>query len=302
MMRAVIILIAITTACAVSLSAQWPKYQEPGVPRDAQGQVNMNAPAPRTADGKPDLSGDWVRADRDPRPAELAGIAAEQGRGARGVVVEPQVQQFAADPNSPPLATFWDIGTNLPGGLTLTPWAGDLKKKRMAADSKDNPDANCLPMGPTQFHMQPQPRKIVQTPTLTLILYEANYGIRYIYTDGRKLPPQGEPQPFWYGYSVGRWEGDTLVVETNNLRGAESGPSDGWLDVRGTPYSDGAKFVERFRRPIFGKLEIDVTVEDPKSFAKPITVRINQRFLADEEPIEAICNENQQFRVRIKID
>jgi hypothetical protein len=302
MMKAAIVLIAITTACAVSLSAQWPKYAEPGVPRDAAGQALMDAPTPRAADGKPSLAGDWLRADRDPRPPELAGIAAEQGRGARGVVVEPQVQPFAADSNSPPLATFWDIGTNLPGGVTLTPWAADLKKKRMAIDSRDNPDANCLPMGITQFHMQPQPRKIVQTPNLTVILYEANYGIRYIYTDGRKLPPQGEPQPFWYGYSVGRWEGDTLVVETNNLRGAESGPSDGWLDVRGTPYSEQATFVERFRRPVFGKLEIDVTVTDPKSFEKPFTVRINQRFLADEEPIEAICNENQQFRVRIKID
>jgi hypothetical protein len=302
MMKTAIILVSITTVCAVSVSAQWPKHPEPGVPRDAQGQVLMDAPPPRMPDGKPDLSGDWVRADRDPRPAELSGITAEQGRGSRAVVVEPQVQQFPADPNSPPLATFWDIGTNLPGGLAMTPWASDLKKKRMAADSKDNPDANCLPMGPTQFHMQPQPRKIVQTPTLTLILYEANYGTRYIYTDGRKLPPQGEPQPWWYGYSVGRWEGDTLVVETNNLRGAESGASDGWLDVRGTPYSDQATFVERFRRPVFGKLEINVTVNDPKSFEKSFTVRINQRFLADEEPIEAVCNENQQFRVRIKID
>ena len=302
MMKVGIIVMGITMACAVSLSAQWPKHQEPGVPRDGKGQVSMDAPSPRTADGKPDLSGDWVRADRDPRPSELAGITNEQGRGARGVVVEPPVQAFPADASAPPLATFWEIGANLTGGLTLTPWAADLKKKRMATDSKDNPDANCLPMGITQFHMQPQPRKIVQTPTLTLILYEANYGTRYVYTDGRKLPPQGEPQPWWYGYSVGRWEGDTLVVETNNLRGAESGPFDGWLDVRGTPYSDQATFVERFRRPIYGKLEIDVTVTDPKSFAKPLTVRINQRLLADEEPIEAICNENQQFRVRIKID
>ena len=302
MTRVTIFLIAITTACAVSLSAQWPKHSEPGLPRDAQGKVLMDAPLPRMPDGKPDLTGDWVRADRDPRPSELAGIASEQGRGARGVVVEPQVQTFPADPNSPPLATFWEISANIPGGLTLTSWAADLKKKRMDADSKDNPDANCLPMGITQFHMQPQPRKIVQTPTLIVILYEANYGVRYIYTDGRKLPPQGEPQPWWYGYSVGRWEGDTLVVETNNLRGAESGPSDGWLDVRGTPYSDQATFVERFRRPVFGKLEINVTVDDPKSFAKPFTVRINQRLLDDEEPIEAVCNENQQFRVRIRID
>ena len=232
----------------------------------------------------------------------LAGIAAEQGGAARGVVVEPPVAAFAPDPNAPPLAVFWDIGTNVQGGLPLTPWAAELKKKRMAEDSKDNPDANCLPMGFTQFHMQPQPRKIVQTPTLTVILYEANYGVRYIFTDGRQLPPQGEPQPWWYGYSVGRWDGNTFVVETNNVRGAESGPFDGWLDVRGSPYSDQAKFTERFRRSTFGKLEIDVTVNDPKSYTKPFTVRINQRLLADEEPIEAVCNENQQFRSRIKID
>ena len=288
--------------CAVSVSAQWPKYAEPGAPRDAQGRILMDAAPPRMADGKPDLSGDWVRADRDPRPAELAGIAGEQGAGTRSVVVEPPVAAFAADPNSPPLATFWDIGANLTGGLPITPWAAELKKNRMAADSKDNPDANCMPMGLTQFHMQPQPRKIVQTPTLTVILYEANYGVRYIYTDGRQLPPQGEPQPWWYGYSVGRWDGNALVVETNNLRGAESGPFDGWLDVRGSPYSDQARFTERFRRPTFGKLEIDITVNDSKSYTKPFTVRINQRFLSDEEPIEAVCNENQQFRSRIKID
>jgi hypothetical protein len=216
--------------------------------------------------------------------------------------VEPAVQPFPPDPKSPPVATFFELGANVPGGLPYTPWALELKKQRMATDSKDNPDANCLPMGITQFHMQPQPRKIIQTPGLITIAYEANYGLRYIYTDGRKLPPQGEPQPWWHGYSVGRWEGDTLVVETNNLRGAEHGPFDGWLDVRGSPYSDGARFVERFRRPYFDKLEIDVTVEDPKSYTKPFTVRINQRLMVDEEPIEAICNENQQFRKLIKID
>jgi hypothetical protein len=302
MMKTAIILVSITTVCAVSVSAQWPKHPEPGVPRDAQGQVLMDAPPPRMPDGKPDLSGDWVRADRDPRPAELSGITAEQGRGSRAVVVEPQVQQFPADPNSPPLATFWDIGTNLPGGLAMTPWASDLKKKRMAADSKDNPDANCLPMGLTQFHTHGQPRKIMQSPGVVAIMYEANYGLRYIYTDGRTLPPQGSVQPFWYGYSAGRWEGDTLVVETNNLRGAETSAYDGWLDVRGSPYSEQAKFTERIRRPSYGKLEIDVTLEDPKAYTKPFTVRINQQLAPDDEIIEFICNENQQFRRRVKID
>jgi hypothetical protein len=292
-------MLAMMTVISSSLFAQWPKHPEAGAPRDAQGRVQMDGPSSRTPDGKPDLTGDWVRADRDPPPSELKGIL---GGTPRGIPVEPPTQPFPPDPKSPPLATFWDIGVNLPGGLPLTPSAAELKQKRMATNSKDNPDANCMPMGITQFHMQPQPRKIIQTPTLIVITYEANYGLRYIYTDGRKLPPQGEPQPFWYGYSIGRWEGDTLVVETNNLRGAESGPYDAWLDVRGSPYSDQAKFVERFRRPTFGKLEIDVTVDDPKSYTKPFTVRINQRLLADEEPIEFVCNENQQFRERIKID
>jgi len=301
-MKRTTVFIVILTGCCVSLAAQWPKHSEPGLPRDTQGRVLMEGPAPRTPDGKPDLTGDWVRADRDRLPQALSGIVAPRGETARGVIVEPPTEPFPADPNAPPLATFWEIGANVPGGLPLTPWAAELKKKRMATNSRDNPDANCLPMGITQFHMQPQPRKIVQTPALVLILYEANYGIRYIYTDGRRLPPQGEPQPWWYGYSVGRWEGDALVVETNNLRGAESGPYDGWLDVNGSPYSDQARFIERFRRPVAGKLEIDVTVEDPKSYTKPFTVRINQRLLADEEPIEFVCNENQQFRQRIKVD
>ena len=289
--------------CSVCLSAQWGKYQEAGVPRDAQGRVRMDAPPPRTPDGKPDLSGNWLRADREPLPSELAGLFSQRNGDAGGdVVAEPPVPAFPADPNSPPVAAFWDIATNVPGGLPLTPWAAGVKKERMAIDMKDNPDANCMPMGITQFHMQPQPRKIVQTPKLIVILYESNYGLRYIYMDGRSLPPQGEPQPWWYGYSVGRWDGDTMVVETNNLRGAEESPSDGWLDVRGTPFSGQAKFTERFRRPMFGKLEIDVTLEDAKALTKPFTLRINQRVAVDEEPIEFVCNENQQFRRRIKVD
>ena len=293
--------VVLLIACSMPLLAQWPKYATPGVPRDAQGRVQMDARTPRTANGKPDLSGNWVRGDRDPLPQELAGVVARGTGDSGAVVVEPRPAPFPPDPNAPPLATFFDLGANIPGGLPFTPWAADLKKARMATNNKDNPDANCLPMGITQFHMQPQPRKIVQTANLILILYEANYGLRYIYTDGRKLPPQGDPLSWWYGYSVGHWEGDTLVVETNNLRGAETGANDGWLDVRGSPYSEQAHFTERFRRPTFGKLEIDVKVEDPKSYTKPFTVRINQRFV-DEEPIEFVCNENQQFRQRIKVD
>ena len=224
------------------------------------------------------------------------------GPVAGGVQLEPPTEGFPYDPSGPPVATFFEAGANIPGGLPYTPWAAELRKQRMALNARDNPDAMCMPMGFLQFHQQPQPRMIIQTPKMILIEYEANYGIRHIYLDGRPLPPQGEPQPWWYGYSVGRWEGDTLVVETNNLRGAEDGPYDGWLDVNGSPYSREAKFTERIRRLSYGQLQIDMTVEDPKAYTKPFTVRVDQRILPEQELIEFVCNENQQFRRKIKID
>ena len=149
-------------------------------------------------------------------------------------------------------------------------------------------------MGFMQFHMHPQPRRIIQTPGLITIIYEANYGLRSIFMDGRPLPPLGEPQPFWYGYSIGRWDGDTLVVVTNNLRDG------GWLDVRGSPLTDQAKITERFRRVNFGTLEIDITIDDPKAYTMPFTVRVNQEIMVDSEMIEFICHENQQFLKRIQ--
>jgi hypothetical protein len=257
----------------------------------------MDAQTPRMPDGKPDLSGNWTRFRGEGAFAapELSGLVRNQAATAQPLAPAP-------DPNSPPIAAFWEIGANVPGGLPFTQWATELKRQRMALNDKENPDANCLPMGLTQFHMHGQPRKIMQNSGVIALMYEANYGLRYIYVDGRPLPPLGSVQPFWYGYSVGRWEGDTLVVETNNLRGAETGRSDGWLDVRGSPYSDQAKFIERFRRPTYGKLEIDITVDDPKAYTRAFTVRVNQQISTDDEIIEFICNENQQFRQRVKID
>jgi hypothetical protein len=316
--------IALIVATSTSPSAQWSAYPTAGAPKTPDGQTNLTAPTPRTPDGKPDLSGLWANgraggaggggqrgrgqqgaqgrgAPQVPAAAEApaapqapppttpttaqtaqAPAAVPQGRGGRGQ----QPPQLAAD--GTPLATFGNIGANITGGLPFTPWAAELQKTRMAANSKDNPDANCLPMGFMQFHEHPQPRKIIQTPGLIIIIYEANYGLRQIFTDGRR-PPSDDPEPFWYGYSVGKWDGDTLVVETTGLKDG------GWLDVRGSPFTDKARITERFRRPNYGTLEIDVTVEDSRAYTKPFTVRVNQRLLPDQELIEFICGENQKF-------
>jgi hypothetical protein len=252
-----------------SVSAQWPLRPQPGDPKGPDGKPNLTAPAPRTADGKPDLSGIWMRFEG----------------------TEPN----GPPPGRPPLAEFGNAGAGFKEGLPFQPWAAELQKKR--SDGLDNPDALCLPQGPLQYHLDPQPRKIVQTPGQIYIIYESNYGIRTIYTDGRPLPPQGDPQPFWYGYSIGRWEGDTLVVESNNFRGALIGQAaEGWLDTRGSPYTDALKLTERFRRVNFGKLEIEFTVDDPKAYTRPFTVRVDQLIVADgSEMIEFICHENQMF-------
>ncbi len=286
----------IALAWTAGASAQWAPVPDPKVPRDAQGNVRMDAPPPKTAAGTPDLSGLWMRTRSGPPPENAGG-------GGGGGQLEPEQAPVPLDPNGPPIAAFFEAGQNIEGGLPYTPWAKELRDRRFAARAKDNPDAQCLPMGFLQFHQQPQPRMIIQTEKLILIEYEANYGLRHIYLDGRELPPQGEPQPWWYGYSVGRWDGNDLVVETNNLRGAdEDSPYDGWLDVNGSPYSRQAKITERFRRPTFGHLQIDLTVEDPKAYTKPWTVRVDQRLLPDQELIEFVCNENQQFGNRIKLN
>ena len=264
----VLVSAVIVAALSTSLSAQWPLSPKPGVPKGPDGKPNLTAPTPRTSDGKPDLSGIWMRSDRKPG---------------------------SEAPGQPPLATFGDIGANFKGGLPYRPLALDLVKKR--AGALDNPDALCLPQGPLEYHLDPQPREILQLPRKIVIVFESNYGLRTIYMDGRPLPKQGEPQPYWHGYSVGHWEGDTLVVQSNNFRGALTGqPGDGWLDGKGDPFTDALTLTERFHRVNFGQLQIDVTIDDPKAYTRPFTVRVEQEIVADgSEMIEFICHENQKF-------
>jgi hypothetical protein len=270
------VLAALFLALPLLLPAQWPLYPLTAVPTGPDGKPDLSAPAPRTSDGRPDLSGIWM-----------------------ALTIEPN----GPPPGRPPLARFNNAGAGFKDGLPFQPWAAELRKKRAEDFLIDNPDGQCLPQGLLQYHLDPQPRKLVQTPGQILIIYESNYGLRTIYTDSRPLPPQGEPQPFWYGYSAGRWDGDTLIVETNNLRGVDSGhPSDGWLDTGGSPLTEAARITERFRRLDYGHLEIEFTVDDPKAYTIPFTVRIAQQIVADgSEMIEFVCHENQQFMKRVKV-
>jgi hypothetical protein len=251
------------------LLAQWPTFEAAKVPRKSDGTVNVDAPPPRARDGHTDFSGLWERT----------------GPGG----LNPDFDALQSKDGGPPAATFWNLGAGFRGGLPFRPLAAQLRAERMANDQRNNPDAHCLPMGLMQLHLHPQPRKIVQTPGLIVIMYEGNQGLRQIFTDGRKPPELNEDlQPWWYGYSAGHWEGDTLVVETVGFR------DDVWLDVQGSPLTNQGRMTERFTRPSFGKLRIDVTIDDPAAYTHPFTVRVNQQILADQELIEFICNENEK--------
>ena len=275
------ILATIVAARSPALSAQWPLHPLKGVPRAPDGKPNLAAPAPRTADGKPDFSGLWMRSD-DPEPN---GAAA--GR--------------------PPLVRGGNAGAGFKDGLPFQPWAAQLQKKRFAEEGLNDPDGLCLPQGPLQYHIDPQPFEIIQTPRQLVYISESNYGLRKIYLDGRSLPPPGQVVPYWHGYSVGRWDGDTLVVESNNFHGVDPNnvnaaglPSSylgaGWLDHRGSPYTEAMKLTERFRRVNYGLLDIELTVDDPKAYTEPFTVRVVERIVADgSEMIEFVCHENQTF-------
>jgi len=238
-MRRITPLIAtLVFAGAVTLSAQWPAYVPPGVPRTAAGAPDLNAPAPRTPEGKPDLSGVW-----------------DSRQPLNGRFNPPPVSSTGG----PPVATFFDVAANIKEGLPFTPWAAALRRDRMAVNSQDNPDAHCLPIGFMQFHTHSQPRKIVQSRNVIVIIYEANSGLRQIFTDGRPRPGK-DADPWWYGYSLGRWEGDTLVVETTNFRPDQT--------FRGA--SADMRVTERFTRISDKQILYQFRVEDPKTFTEPV--------------------------------
>jgi hypothetical protein len=254
--------IAFLLSCfAAGVSAQWIRYPSAGVPKGSDGRPNLSAPTPRAVDGRPDFSGVWL-AD---------GFGPPGGEGTGPV----------------PKTVFFDVSNGLAGQRPpYLPWAAKLRDERREQEGKDNPDARCLPLGPLQMLAHPLPKKIIQVPGLLALLHERNMEFRQIFTDGRPLP--ADQQPSWYGYSTGRWEGDTLVVETSGFR-------DGlWADFWGSPLTDQAKMTERYRRPNFGTLQVEVTIDDPKAYSRPWTVNVNQHYGLDAELLEYACLENEK--------
>ena len=241
--------------------AQWLDYPTAGVPRTRDGKPNLGAPAPQTADGKPDLSGIWTHERNRPCPPEGC--------------FDLQIGQ-----------EFLNIGWSLPNGLPYQPWAAELVQKRRGESGKDDPQSHCLPRGAVRLHTDALLRRLVQIPGLLIMLSERNASYRQIYTDGRPLPV--DPAPSYNGYSSGRWEGDALVVRSNGFR------DDLWLDVAGSPITEAATVSERFRRPNFGTLEIEITVDDPKAYTAPWTIRLKQSIVVDTDLLDYICLENER--------
>jgi hypothetical protein len=259
-------LVAVVLVAGLSsrAAAQWFTYPTAGVPRTATGAVNVNAPAPRTADGKPDLSGIWLAANHLPCPPLL--------RDGTDCLEKTPLSAWA-----------YHIDADLKGGLPYQPWAAAAVKQRSADNSKDDPHVKCLPSNPPRMYTLPHYLRLLQTPGLLVMLNEYNTAYRLIFMDGRPLPV--DPQPSWNGYSTGRWEGDALVIRTIGLR------DDLWLDMAGNPMTSAATLTERIRRPNYGTLEIDFTVDDPKAYTKPWTVHLRQTIVVDSDLIDETCLE-----------
>jgi hypothetical protein len=213
---------------------------------------------PRTADGKPNLTAPVPKA-ADGHP-DLSGVWS---------------------PDSRPLQVIAPTAA-----IPFQPWSAKLSEERAdGARGMDDPAAYCVP-GMPKLLVLPYPYKIAQVPGMMLMLYEGFTTYRQIFTDGRALPK--DPQPAWLGYSVGKWEGDTFVVDTIGVNERT------WMDNAGRPHSDAMHLTERYTRKDFGHMDMQLTIDDPKAYTKPWTVSENARLMADTDLLEYICSEDNK--------
>ena len=231
-------------------------------PADAQWLNYPTPGTPRLADGRPNLSAPTPRT-ADGKP-DLTGV----WRGAG------------------PLYRF-NIAQDLKPE-DVQPWAEALFLQRVRDSRKDSPLARCLPVS-VPFHDFFNLMRIVQTPALTVLLYESpNSPHRTVFTDGRDLPK--DPNPTWLGYSIGRWEGDTFVITTAGFNDRA------WLDSAGHPQTESLRITERMRRRDFGHMDFEITIDDPKAFTRPFTIKTERLLAADTDLLEDVCENEQSLR------
>lgn len=270
------------TGAMLCADAQWLNYPTPGTPRTRDGKPDLSAKAPRASNGKPDLSGVW---QTELTPA-----------GDNERIFGSVVKDFAVPGDDP--STFSKYFLNIladfnPQDTPIRPAAAELARKNEARRGPDNPSTRCLPQGlPRADILSYAPFKVIQTPGLIAVLYEVDNTHRQIYTDGRKLPI--DPQPAWLGYSVGKWEGDTLVVDSAGFNDRS------WLDSMGHPHSEDLRIQERFHRRDFGHMDLSLTIEDPKMYTRPLTIKVTEVLIPDSDILETVCNENEKDRVHLE--
>ncbi len=271
MNKAIAFLLAATS---VPLAAQWLNYPDPRTPRSKDGKPNLTAPAPRL-NGKPDLSGLW-QAERNPE-RDYTSVLGNEFAG---------LQIDLHDITKNVLNVFWGLK---PEEEPLRP-EGVTAYKRHQETPLQYPHTQCLPDG-LPADMFVMTFKMIQAPQEIVILTEIGSPPRQVYTDGRLLPK--DPDPSWMGYSVGHWQGDTLVVETNGLN------DKGWLDASGHPRSEAMHITERYRRRDFGHMDLEITLDDPKYYTRPFTVKTGLRLIPDSDVLEYVCAENEKDRAHL---
>lgn len=270
-MRISFLLLAVliaTSEFSQDAGAQWLQYKVPTIPRLSDGKPNLAAPVRRTADGKPDLSGVW------------AAECAIYGRDSC----------FTQ-------SLFFDLAKDLkPDDVRMTAWAAAIQAQRESRNHVDDPYGYCMPPGVPRINFGGGPFKILQTPGETVFLYESLAGLvfRQVFTDGRPLPPSDVAT--WLGYSVGRWDDDVFVVDSTGFRDG------GWLDTKkGRPHSDALHVTERLHRSDFGHMELVITIEDPKAYLNPWTVKTTLQFQPDTELLESFCDEHEKTMIHRRI-
>jgi hypothetical protein len=267
---------------SVTTHAQWLNFPTPGTPRTRDGKPNLAAPTPRTAEGKPDLSGVWMHETTTlAEMKRLFGplIDAEISTSVPGMELD-TVHKYA-------ISLLLEFK---PDAQPLTPEGGEQFKRRLA---QNDPARVCAE--PPSFPLAgllSEPIKIVQAPRMTIVLYEAGNLHRQIYSDGRGLPKEFD-FPAYLGYSIGRWERDVFVVDTAGFNDRVP------LDIIGHPRSEALRITERFRRTDFGHMEMEITLDDPKMYTQPITLKIPHTLMADADIFESFC-ENEKDRVHLE--